>query len=322
MNRNKIIPIFLMVAMLVALIAAGSPSKALAATGTGTLGSGTIVSISLSTDPVTKITTGVVTLMDETGASQKITISLETAIALKLVMPNAAMLTLPITIMDPLNPSIVLVTGVLKSVAFVTDPLTKVTTLALVVTDATTLLDVPVSLSLDQAVALGLIVPDPAMVGTAIVIDPTLIIKSITYVKGVNTLENYFGATLGITADDLAAYRAAGFGYGEIAQACWMATQLGGNAALLNQILLAKQSGDFSTIVLPDGSTAANWGQLRKAVLTNPHQNFGQIMSGHADPLVTTPPTAPATTNMMQGNGHGNGNGNGHGHENMKGGKK
>jgi hypothetical protein len=320
MNRNKIIPIFLMAAMLVALIAAGSPSNALAATGTGTLGSGTIVSISLSTDPVTKITTGVVTLMDETSASQKITISLETAIALKLVMPNAAMITLPITIMDPFNPSIVLVTGVLKSVAFVTDPLTKVTTLALVVTEAPPL-EVPVSLSLDQAVALGLIVPDPAMIGTAIVIYPTSILKSTTYVKGVNTLENYFGATLGITADDLAAYRAAGFGYGEIAQACWMATQLGGNAALLNQILLAKQSGDFSTILLPDGSTAANWGQLRKAVLTDPHQNFGQIMSGHAAPLVITPPIGPvAPQTMMQGNGHGNGNGNGHG--NMKGGKK
>ncbi len=244
MNRNKIIPIFMLAAMLAALFAAKAPSTALAATGTGTLGSGTIVSISLVTDPVTKITTGVVTLMDETGASQKITISLETAITLKLVIPNAAMVGLPITIPDPTDPSKVLVTGVLKSPAFVTDPVTLVTTLSIVVTDAT-LVDVPVSLSLDQAVALGLIIPDPAMIGTVITIDPTLIIKSITYVKGVNTLENYFGAALGLTADELAAYKAAGFGYGEIAQACWMATQLGGDAALLNQILMAKQTGDF-----------------------------------------------------------------------------
>jgi hypothetical protein len=317
MNRNKIIPIFMAVMLLAALFAAKAPSTALAATGTGTLGSGTIVSISLFTDPVTKITTGVVTLIDETGASQKITISLETAVTLKLVIPNAAMVGLPITIPDPTDPSKVLLTGILKSATFITDPLTLVTTLSLVVTDAT-LIDVPVTLSLDQAVALGLIIPDPTMIGTAIVIDPTLIVKSITYVKGVNTLENYFGTTLGLTADELTAYRAAGFGYGEIAQACWMATQLGGNASLLNQILMAKQSGDFSAIVLPDGSTAANWGQLRKAVLTNPHQNFGQVMSGHAAPLMTTGPATPET-NHGNGNGHGNGNANGHG--NNKGGK-
>ncbi len=97
-----------------------------------------------------------------------------------------------------------------------------------------------------------------------------------------------------------------------------MATQPGGDATLLDQILTAKQSGDFSTIVLPDGSSPTNWGQLRRAVLTDPHQNLGQIMSGHADPLAITPPTEPAATTMMQGSGNGHGNGHGHG----KGGKK
>ncbi len=305
MNRNKIFSILLMAAMLAALFAAKSPSSALAATGT--LGSGTILSISLSTDPVTKITTAVVTLLDETGASQKITISLESAITLKLVIPNAAMIGQPISIPDLLVPSNPPLTGTLKSVVFVTDPVTKITTLSLVVTDAA-LIDQTASVGLEQAVTLGLIIPDPTMIGTAIVIDPTLIIKSITYVKGVNTLENFFGTALGLTADQLAAYKAAGFGYGEIAQACWMAAQLGGNATLLDQILNAKQSGDFSAIVLPGGGTATNWGQLRKAVLTDPHQNLGQIMSGHAAPL--TAPAAPASyecKEMVMGTGTGTG---------------
>lgn len=312
MIRNKILSIVLIAAMLAAIPA----SAALAATGTSTLGSGTILSISLDTNPVTKITTAVVTLLDETGASQKITISLETAITLKLVLPNAAMIGQPVVIPDPLDPTKVLLSGTLKSLEFVTDPLTKITTVSIIVIDAA-LVDQPASLDLEQAVALKLIIPDPAMVGTAIVIDPTLILKSITYVKGVNKLEDYFGAALGLTADQLAAYKAAGFGYGEIAQACWMAYKLGGDATLLNTILTAKQTGDFSTIVLPDGSTPTNWGQLRKAVLTDPHQNFGQIMSGHANPLVITAPATSGASNMMQGNGNSHSNA----HKNGKGGK-
>ena len=329
MNRNKIIPILMMAAMLATVFAARSPSAALAATGTSTLGSGTILNIGLNTDPVTKITSGVVTLLDESGASQKLTISLESAITLKLVIPNAEMVGKPIVIPDPADATKELANGTLKSLDFVTDPLTKVTTLAVVVTvvpivvvapAVATPVDVPVSLDLEQAVALKLIIPDPKMVGTAIVIDPTLIIKSITLVKGTTALDTYFGTALGLTGDELAAYKAAGFGYGEIAQACWMAYNLGGDATLLNTILTAKKSGDFSTIVLPDRSTPKNWGQLRKAVLTDPHQNLGQIMSGHADPLATTPPTGPVTPlTTMQGNGNSHGNGNGHGHG--KGGK-
>jgi hypothetical protein len=302
MNRNKIIPILMMAVMLAAVFAARSPSAALAATST--LGSGTILNIDLNTDKVTKVTSGVVTLLDESGASQKITISLESAITLKLVIPNAEMVGKTIVIPDPADPTKELANGTLKSLVFVTDPGTKITTLAVVVTEVpavvppavATPVDVPVSLDLEQAVALKLIFPDATIVGTAIVIDPTLIIKSITLVKGTAALDTYFGTALGLTGDELAAYKAAGFGYGEIAQACWMAYNLGGDATLLNTILTAKQSGDFSTIVLPDGSSPKNWGQLRRAVLTDPHQNLGQIMSGHADPLAITPPTEPTTT--------------------------
>ena len=302
MKRNKIFPIILVAALLATAFAARSPSTALAATGTSTLGSGTILGVSLNTDPITKITTGVVSLLDETGASQKITISLETAITLKLLITNADMIGQPLVIPDPLDATKDLANGTVKSLELVTDTNTKITTLNVVVTEAApdavppadpATTDVTVPLDLEQAIALNLVLPDPAMVGTAVVIDPTTILKSITLVKGINMLENFFGTNLGLTGDELTAYKAAGFGYGEIAQACWMATQLGGDAALLDQILTAKQSGDFSTLTLPGGAVVTNWGQLRKAVLTDPHQNLGQIMSGHADPLAVTGATAP-----------------------------
>ncbi len=325
MKRSKIFPIILVAALLATAFAARSPSTALAATGTSTLGSGTILGVSLNTDPVTKITTGVVTLLDESGATQKITISLETTMTLKLLITNADMLEQPVVIPDPLDATKELANGTVKSLDLVTDPETKITTLNVVVTEvapdavppadpAST--DVPVSLDLAQAFALNLVIPDPALLGTAIVIDPTLIIKSITLVKGVAALENFFGTSLGLTGDELTAYKAAGFGYGEIAQACWMATQLGGDAALLDQILTAKQSGDFSTLTLPGGVVVTNWGQLRKAVLTDPHQNLGQIMSGHADPLAVTGPAAPTASTSAtttHGNSHANENSSGHG---------
>jgi hypothetical protein len=302
-------------AMLAAVFAIRSPSTALAATST--LGSGTILNIGLNTDAVTKVTSGVVTLLDESGASQKLTISLENAITLKLLIANSEMVGKTLVIPDPTDETIVLATGKVKTLELITDPGTKITTLSLVLTDAADV-DQTLSLDLEQAVALKLIIPDKTLIGTAIVIDPTLIIKSITLVKGTAALVTYFGTALGLTGDELAAYKATGFGYGEIAQACWMAYQLGGDATLLDQILTAKQTGDFSTIDLSDGSSPTNWGQLRKAVLTDPHQNFGQIMSGHADPLAITPPTGLTTTTMMQGNGNGHGNGHGHG----KGGNK
>ena len=206
------------------------------------------------------------------------------------------------------------VTGIVNTLTLATDAVTKISTLTVNITDS---LPVPpvtqdVVLDLAKALSLNLLIVDKAKIGTPVVIDPADILESTTFGKGINTLEKYFGTALGVTAEQLAAFKADGFGYGVIAQACWMATQLKGDEALLEQILMAKQSGDFSTIVLPDGKTATNWGQLRKAVLTGGKQNFGQIMSGHATPIVTATPTETPTVLMStQGNGHGHGHGKG-----------
>jgi len=310
MNRNKIFSIVL----IVALFAAIPVGVAHAATGTSALGTGTILSIAFDTDPVTSITTVIVTLLDGGGLAQKVRMSLETAKTMGLIIPN------PVTITDPANP---LISGTVKDFVFVTDPVTGIISLNVTLTDGLGV-DQVVALDLVSALLLGVISTDTTKIGTPIVIDPLLILESTTYSQVVTKLGAYFGIALGLTYDQLAAYKEAGFGYGVLTQACWMASQLGGDVTLLDQILAAKSTGDFSTIILPDGTKAANWGQLRKAALTDPHQNLGRIMSGKADPItaLTTPITTTTTSAATQGNGNGHGNGNANGNGNGNGGKK
>jgi len=107
-----------------------------------------------------------------------------------------------------------------------------------------------------------------------------------------------------------------GFGFGEIAQACFMAEAL---QTTCGDILNAKKSHDFSTLGL--STDVKNWGQLKKYALTQEVKsltNLGAIMSGRASaptpaPGSTPVPTAIAPASPSFGNGHGNGNGNGNG---------
>lgn len=92
-------------------------------------------------------------------------------------------------------------------------------------------------------------------------------------------------------------YHEDGFGFGVIAQSLWMSQNVGGDASLAGQILEAKQSGDYSNILLsdgtpltlPDGTVPTNWGQFKKALLDKKN-NLGVIVSGQADPLDSTDP--------------------------------
>ncbi len=112
-----------------------------------------------------------------------------------------------------------------------------------------------------------------------------------------SALTEYFCKTLGIDYPTIEGLQQQGFGFGVIAQACFMAQQLGGDASLCVAILNAKQTGDYSGLTLPGGVTVSNWGQLKKAIMGNQHgMNLGSIVSGRAVGL----------------HGHGN-SGNGHG---------
>jgi len=97
----------------------------------------------------------------------------------------------------------------------------------------------------------------------------------------------------------------------------WMSQQLNGDPSLAGDILEAKETGDYSEFVLPDGSTPANWGQFKKAVLEKKN-NLGVVVSGQADPLTEDGQETQLQNGNGQGNGQGNGNGNGQGNNKNK----
>ena len=72
-----------------------------------------------------------------------------------------------------------------------------------------------------------------------------------------------------------------GTGFGVIAQALWLTRKLGGDAYAFMTIIEAKKTGDFSSIILSDGTTPLNWGQFKKLVLTEDKKgNLGIVISG------------------------------------------
>jgi len=89
---------------------------------------------------------------------------------------------------------------------------------------------------------------------------------------------------LGLSYEEIMNYYESGMGFGVIANACWMSSLLGGDVTV-GEILAAKKSHDFGKIKLPDGETANNWGQFKKAVLSSDKakKNLGAIMSKRAD---------------------------------------
>ena len=312
MTRMRLFSISLLVALLSSLPA----SPAQAADTSGTPGTGTILSITFSTDAVTSITTVLVTYQDDANQVQKAHISLETAITLELVIPNAEMIGQNVEIEDP---AALLTSGLVTGLVFNTDSLTGITALEVSLTD---LLGVPQVISLDLATALelGLITANEAMISTPLEIEPDDILESGSYPRVLTMLGIFFGTAPGVTLGQLTAYRDAGFGYGVIAQACWLATMLGGDAALLDQILTAKSTGDFSTISLPDGTSVANWGQLRHAVNIEHGRNLGSIVSGRADDQTPSSSTETSAESKDHGKGHRQDRGNGH--RNGNGGQK
>ena len=157
-----------------------------------------------------------------------------------------------------------------------------------------------VRLSLETAVALGLVVEgvdqdgnptfevNQQMIddGETVDINPNDVIEDGE--EGQHpvalALAEFFADTLGLDYDMVMGYHEDGMGFGVIAQACWMSFALEGDATLFGDILAAKKSHDFSSIELPDGSTASNWGQFKKAVMGSDkaQKNLGAIMSGRA----------------------------------------
>lgn len=179
-----------------------------------------------------------------------------------------------------------------------------------------------VRLSVETAVTLGLVTLDPTtqepvvdetQVGQTVEIDPTTVIPEEETETDIHPIAALLASFFGEDPSVVNGYHEDGFGFGVIAQAMWIAEGLGGDVSTAGLILEAKETGDYSAFVLPDGSTPTNWGQFKKAALGKDKKNLGIIVSGHAE----EPTTDDGTT--LQDHGNGNGKGNGHGNGNGKG---
>jgi hypothetical protein len=193
-----------------------------------------------------------------------------------------------------------------------------------------------VNLSVDNAVTLGLVTKNADgtvtindVVGQSISIDQSLVFtdpckssEGAGQLVG-KALTDFFCGSLGLDYGTVQDFHTNGFGYGEIAQACFMAQALGGDAGLCESILNDKKMGDFSSLVLPSGDTPKNWGQLKKEVLSQEIKsitNLGAIVSGRAVNNISNANTNNGNSNGgntnagIGGNVHGHGNENGHGH--------
>lgn len=225
------------------------------------------------------------------------------------------------------------ITGTIENVITETDE-NGVTTVLVTFTDDQDVTQT-VRISLETAIDLGLIQTDPetgepvldpetgeplvvdGLAGQPFEIDPALVIPDEGEEgEAVHPIAALLAAFFGEEGSVIEGYHDDGFGFGVIAQAMWMSQQLNGDPSATELILEAKESGDYSSFVLPDGSTPTNWGQFKKAVLEK-QNNLGVIVSGQADPL--TEEESETLLQSANGNGNGNGQGNGNGNGNGQG---
>ena len=205
------------------------------------------------------------------------------------------------------------ITGTIQSITLETDE-EGVTTVLVTVLDGEGV-EQTVRLSVETAVALGLVTLDPVtnepivdetQIGQTVEIDPTTVIpdEGEEEETDVHPISALLSAFFGEESSVIDGYHEDGFGFGVIAQALWMSQNLGGDPSLTAEILEAKETGDYSAFILPDGTSPTNWGQFRKAVLSKKN-NLGVVVSGQAE--------SPADVQPGNGNGNGHGNGNGQG---------
>jgi hypothetical protein len=176
-----------------------------------------------------------------------------------------------------------------------------------------------VRLSVETAVALGLVAMDPntnavtvdqTKVGQPVDVDPSTVIPDQQPgEETINPIAAILAKFFNVDPAVVQGYHDDGFGFGVIAQAMWMAKGLSndaeGTVVDAGLILQAKKTGDYSAFTLPDSSIPTNWGQFKKAAMGKEKHNLGVIVSGHA----TIDETQQAQPNNGQGNGNGNGNG-------------
>jgi hypothetical protein len=183
-------------------------------------------------------------------------------------------------------------TGTVQSITTETDA-SGVTTVLVTLLDGQGVTQT-LRLNVETAVILGLVILDPTtqepvvdatQVGQTVEIDPTTVVPD--EAEDVHPIAALLASFFSEDPSVVNGYHEDGFGFGVIAQSMWIAQGLNGDASTAGLILDAKESGDYSAFVLPDGSTPTNWGQFKKAALGKDKKNLGIIVSGHAEDLTT-----------------------------------
>jgi hypothetical protein len=218
------------------------------------------------------------------------------------------------------------ITGTVQTVVLETDADTNETVAVVTVLDEATGETQTVTLDLETAASLGLVITDPATgistvndgsIGTTVEIDPATVIADgeeeteEEHPVG-SALGEFFGDAFGADYDTIMAVHEDGVGFGVIAQALWLTNSIDGDTATFQALIEAKQTGDYSAITLADGSTPDNWGDVVKSLKKG--DNLGSIMSGKADAADDEETSETA----IHGNGNNGDNGNGKDHGNGK----
>src|SRR5690242_15994222 len=105
----------------------------------------------------------------------------------------------------------------------------------------------------------------------SLTVDSSKVIPDTTSEEPVNPVAALLSSFFGADASVVNQYHEDGFGFGVIAQAMWISQNVNGDASLAGLILQAKKTGDYSSIMLsdgtpltlPDGSVPTNWGQFK-----------------------------------------------------------
>ncbi len=207
---------------------------------------------------------------------------------------------------------VVPISGTVNDIVLETDATTGDTTVLVTLQDDLGATQT-VRLTVETAESLGLVSTDittgeitviDSAKGTTVDIDPATVIPASSQTEEEaqhpvgSALSEFFSELLGVDYDTIMGYHEDGVGFGVIAQALWMTNRLEGDTETFQMILEAKESGDYSTVTLPDGTTPTNWGQFKKAVMgTGKKDNLGTVMSGNSeDTTVTTTQENPNTT--------------------------
>lgn len=179
--------------------------------------------------------------------------------------------------------------GDVQSITLEADTITGVTIVSVEVLDVDQSVQ-NLRVSLESAIALGLVTlngdgkPEinTMALGKPVGIDPSIVLpEEAEHQHPIGSaLATFFSEIDGIDYETIMTAHEQGVGFGLIAQMLWLTTKLEGASEIFEELVHAKQTGDFSAFLLEDGSTPENWGQLRKAILDKGKKNsVGVVIS-------------------------------------------